>query len=114
MRVLVTVPNGSLGKPWGLRVMDGSVLSSHLYFARGLYQLPGISSTQRQQGARCAAEVLLQVTRRLVEVRAVAQGQHGATELAGIWGCCALSDRQLLEACIAKFVVSHCIAAYAA
>ena len=70
MRVLMTVSNSSLRNPWSLRVLDQSSLSAHMCAARGIFFLAGVSSTQQELGARCVAEVLLQYTRRLVEVRA--------------------------------------------
>ena len=71
MRVLMTVPIHSLRSPWDLRVLDGCSLSAHLCIAGGIFNISGVSSTQQELGARCVAEVLLQLMPRLAEVRTV-------------------------------------------
>lgn len=69
MRVLMTVSIQSLRSPWSLIVLDRSSLGAHLCVARGMFDLPGVSGMQRELGARCVAEVLLQLTPPLTEVR---------------------------------------------
>ena len=85
MRVLVTGSIHSLRSPRDLRVLDGSCLKAHLRVARTIFELTGVSRTQQELGARCVAEVLLQLLPRLVEVRFVS-----------MCGCCTLLNRHLL------------------
>lgn len=85
MRVLVTASMALLHSPRDLRVLNRSSLIAHLpdcAAVDGILDRPGTSCTQQEltRGARCVAEVLLQLTPRLVEVRCCAGPYqcHGA------------------------------------
>ena len=106
LRVLMTVSIPELYSTWHLLVLDWSALGAHLCIARGSFDLPGITSTQRELGARCAAEALLQLTPPLIEVRC------GTKLVQTLLACkvvaALLLDRQLMETCIVTHSVPQC------
>ena len=105
MRVLATVSTALLHSPRDLRVLDGSSLIAHLAAVDGILDCPGASCTQQEltRGARCGAEVLLQVLPRLVEVCCCAGPYqcHG-----GCWHASVTRlGKQLCMVCIASHIL---------
>ena len=71
-RVLMAVSDLALDHTFGLRALDGTSLVAHLWMIYGLLRLPANSCTQEElvHAVRGVAEVLLQTTARLQQVRA--------------------------------------------
>ena len=107
MHVPVAAPAHPVLSPKDLRVLDGSSLSAHLALVYGTFTRQGASCAQEdlQRGARCAAEVLLQLAPPLVEVRqrAVPLSQS----LLGGERCCMPLATQLVGPFVGPYRAAH-------
>lgn len=77
--------NQSVHSLLDMRAPDGTSLVAHLWIIRGLLALPGDSCAQKElvHSVRCVADVLLQTTALLLQVRARDAGLTIAAALDG-------------------------------
>ena len=78
MHVLMAVSMQALNEDQDMCALDGTCLNAHLWMLRGRLAAAGVSCAREElvHSVRCVAEVLLQMTARLLQVRARRRGFH--------------------------------------